>query len=589
MPIQNREVISVQSKMAEHTCDQTDTSGHFSLASVPQGTQLHIGTHAEGDDIKVIKNNNLDLHIHYTQSPISVNSGITNVGEFTLPSSGTESLAFKLLGELESIAQWYKDELMYDPPFVTAVWDPESCDAAGAVNNFIILGHTHYIDINGQLVLCTKNTISPISNPDTMAHEFGHVVFFNHYDSQNSNYPPHHINNPTRWHSPIHSDNSAGVAWSEGWAFFMANAYSGTPTYQPSYMAGQWNFETRTHNEVHNAIFRGKSFVTGITGEGNVAAALYDAFDATDETGDDQRNQLANIWDTMTDSLEPDEDTIAADFFEFKNDWDDSGRPSLDSIYELNTIVSSVAPSGDMLSETFANLDAWTRQGGTNWRIGIPDEGGQPPDHPATNTVAKADNCGSECKLVLTNGLNLTGHSSATLSLYRYVDDSLDSGEYLKIDVSSDGGTTWSNAFTWSGGTDDDDTWHLESYDLASHLNSADFKVRAVAKASSITEDIMIDDLTIMSQDDNGGGDDDDNGGGGGPSQDTTAPAITAPGDVTTEATGALTAVSLGQATATDDRDSDPTVTNDAPNTFPLGDTTVTWTATDDGGCRIIR
>jgi len=65
---------------------------------------------------------------------------------------------------------------------------------------------------------------------------------------------------------------------------------------------------------------------------------------------------------------------------------------------------------------------------------------------------------------------------------------------------------------------------------------------------------------------------------------DTTKPSITAPHDVTAEATGKHTAVDLGTPTVTDIGDSSPKVTNDAPTTFPLGDTTVTWTATDVSG-----
>jgi hypothetical protein len=42
--------------------------------------------------------------------------------------------------------------------------------------------------------------------------------------------------------------------------------------------------------------------------------------------------------------------------------------------------------------------------------------------------------------------------------------------------------------------------------------------------------------------------------------------------------------VSLGAATATDNCDSSVTITNNAPAVFPLGTTTVTWTATDDAG-----
>ena len=65
---------------------------------------------------------------------------------------------------------------------------------------------------------------------------------------------------------------------------------------------------------------------------------------------------------------------------------------------------------------------------------------------------------------------------------------------------------------------------------------------------------------------------------------DTTPPVITAPTDITKEATGEYTSVSLGNATVTDNIDVSPTVTNNAPSTFTLGTTTVTWTATDASG-----
>ena len=65
--------------------------------------------------------------------------------------------------------------------------------------------------------------------------------------------------------------------------------------------------------------------------------------------------------------------------------------------------------------------------------------------------------------------------------------------------------------------------------------------------------------------------------------QDTTAPSITAP-NVTVEQTDASgTTVNLS-ASVSDICDANPTVTNDAPVVFPLGDTTVTWTATDASG-----
>lgn len=67
---------------------------------------------------------------------------------------------------------------------------------------------------------------------------------------------------------------------------------------------------------------------------------------------------------------------------------------------------------------------------------------------------------------------------------------------------------------------------------------------------------------------------------------DTTRPTITAPAAISVEgnATGGVTGVALGTPTVSDIVDPAPTVTNNAPALFPLGQTTVTWTATDASG-----
>jgi hypothetical protein len=73
---------------------------------------------------------------------------------------------------------------------------------------------------------------------------------------------------------------------------------------------------------------------------------------------------------------------------------------------------------------------------------------------------------------------------------------------------------------------------------------------------------------------------------------DTTGPAVTAPANITVEATGASGAPAslaaivafLGGATAVDVVDGTRTVTNNAPGTFPIGATTVTFSASDTRG-----
>ncbi|MFV5693128.1 ice-binding family protein, partial [Flavobacterium sp. LT1R49] len=66
---------------------------------------------------------------------------------------------------------------------------------------------------------------------------------------------------------------------------------------------------------------------------------------------------------------------------------------------------------------------------------------------------------------------------------------------------------------------------------------------------------------------------------------DTTAPVITCPVDFNIGTNTACTYVgAIGTATATDNCDTSVTITNNAPAAFPIGETIVTWTATDDAG-----
>ncbi|HXG06953.1 MAG TPA: chitobiase/beta-hexosaminidase C-terminal domain-containing protein [Nitrososphaera sp.] len=71
---------------------------------------------------------------------------------------------------------------------------------------------------------------------------------------------------------------------------------------------------------------------------------------------------------------------------------------------------------------------------------------------------------------------------------------------------------------------------------------------------------------------------------------DTTPPLITPPPDIVMEATGPTTVVSLGMPKVFDNSDPSPQVSFDAPGAgeseigFPVGDTAVTWTATDISG-----
>jgi PKD repeat protein len=68
------------------------------------------------------------------------------------------------------------------------------------------------------------------------------------------------------------------------------------------------------------------------------------------------------------------------------------------------------------------------------------------------------------------------------------------------------------------------------------------------------------------------------------PVPDTEEPSLTAPADVTVEATGVTTTVDLGSPIVSDNEDPNPVVSNNAPAAFDVGTTTVIWTATDASG-----
>ncbi|MFY9300389.1 MAG: HYR domain-containing protein, partial [Candidatus Nitrosotenuis sp.] len=65
---------------------------------------------------------------------------------------------------------------------------------------------------------------------------------------------------------------------------------------------------------------------------------------------------------------------------------------------------------------------------------------------------------------------------------------------------------------------------------------------------------------------------------------DKTAPEISIPQNIIIDAIALETPVSVGTATAADLTDTSPQIASDAPSTFPLGDTIVTWTAVDKYG-----
>ncbi len=230
------------------------------------------------------------------------------------------------------------------------------------------------------------------------------------------------------------------------------------------------------------------------------------------------------------------------------------------------TVPSTGAP---LFSDTFDGTlsSKWTLTGDGDWRAHTFDESNRnPPLYTTTDRVAEADNCDDTCVMTTRQTIDLRGHTWAYLEFGRFVDRSMDGDEGLKIELYKAG--SWKTIYHWTQDNGNaDDRWHEEAYSLSDHLGRTDLKIRFTATSSSPSEEAAVNDVRITVP-------------------DTVSPSITAPADLTVRSSSpnGTSSVSLGTPTASDNSGTTPAVTDDAPPVFPVGTTTVTWTATDAAG-----
>ena len=202
------------------------------------------------------------------------------------------------------------------------------------------------------------------------------------------------------------------------------------------------------------------------------------------------------------------------------------------------------------------------------------------------NPVASVDSATCRIRVAATDKVGLTGsdtsESNFTIDSTApvVVLSSPNGGEYLR------GGGSW--AITWATTDANPDTVKIEysangaagpwttiaasAPDTGSYtwnpvasvdFNTCRIRITATDKVGLTGSDISDSNFTI----------------------DSTPPSITAPPDITTEQTSpAGTPVALGTPEVSDTVDPNPSVTNNAPDLFPLGETVVTWTARDASG-----
>ncbi|HBE70599.1 MAG TPA: hypothetical protein DDW52_20835, partial [Planctomycetaceae bacterium] len=117
----------------------------------------------------------------------------------------------------------------------------------------------------------------------------------------------------------------------------------------------------------------------------------------------------------------------------------------------------------------------------------------------ATNGVrsAEVDGYANNATLTLSDPVDLSGYDAAELTFDWLIESRFDSGEYLALDISSDGGSSWNTSvLQLDGNSDPENQWQSETVDLIPY-KSSEVVIRFRAKASRGNEDANIDNVQI--------------------------------------------------------------------------------------------
>ncbi|MEO8270481.1 MAG: PKD domain-containing protein, partial [Aureliella sp.] len=111
--------------------------------------------------------------------------------------------------------------------------------------------------------------------------------------------------------------------------------------------------------------------------------------------------------------------------------------------------------------------------------------------------AAEVDGSATNATLAITSPIDLTGMQTSTLTFDWLIESGFDSGEYLSLDISTNGGSSWiQDVRRLNGDVDSEDVWHHETVDLTAY-SSANLKIRFRSKVSASDEDANVDNVRI--------------------------------------------------------------------------------------------
>ena len=115
---------------------------------------------------------------------------------------------------------------------------------------------------------------------------------------------------------------------------------------------------------------------------------------------------------------------------------------------------------------------------------------------------AEVDGRATNATLTLNNdgeAINITGYQSATLTFDWLIERGFDTGEFLALDISVDGGMSWTPTVRQlNGNVDPENVWHPETVDLLSTFSGTDLKIQFRSSVNKPNEDANVDNVRIV-------------------------------------------------------------------------------------------
>jgi hypothetical protein len=150
-------------------------------------------------------------------------------------------------------------------------------------------------------------------------------------------------------------------------------------------------------------------------------------------------------------------------------------------------------PPVEVFNDSFerTSFSPWSQDSQNDWAITTQSA--------STGTkAAEVDGSATDAQLI-SPAINLQGRVRATLTFDWKIESGLDAGEYLAVDISQNGGSSWIESGRLDGNVSAEDAWQPYIFTQIS-LPNGTLRVRFRAKMSAADEDAFVDNVRVIAE-----------------------------------------------------------------------------------------